>query len=117
MIEAAGLALSDILSPAFRGVLAKSLALTLVLLGGLWLGLEWLLTQFIGTSWPWFNATLEILAGVGLFIGLGFLAAPVAALVVGFFADDVAEAVERLHYPADPPGRPLPVGRSFATAR
>jgi CysZ protein len=116
MIEAAGLALSDILSPAFRGVLAKSLALMLVLLGGLWLGLEWLLTQFIGTSWPWFNATLEILAGVGLFVGLGFLAAPVAALVVGFFADDVAEAVERLHYPADPPGRPLPVGRSFATA-
>jgi CysZ protein len=116
MIEAAGLALSDILSPAFRGVLVKSLALTLVLLGGLWLGLEWLLTRLIGTAWPWFNATLEILAGVGLFVGLGFLAAPVAALVVGFFADDVAEAVEQLHYPADPPGRPLPVGRSFATA-
>jgi CysZ protein len=56
------------------------------------------------------------LAGIGLVVGLGFLAAPVAALFVGFFADDIAEAVEKAHYPTDMPGRPLPIGRSLATA-
>ena len=116
MINAASLALGDILSPPFRGVLVKSLALTIGLLLALWLALEWLLTSWIATSWPWLNTAFDILAGLGLVVGLGFLAAPVAALFVGFFADDIAEAVEHAHYPTDMPGRPLPIGRSLGTA-
>src|SRR5882724_3057599 len=116
MFNAASLALGDILSPPFRGVLTKSLALTIGLLLALWLALEWLLTSWIATSWPWLDTAFDILAGIGLVVGLGFLAAPVAALFVGFFADDIAEAVEQAHYPADMPGRPLPIGRSLATA-
>ena len=40
------------------------------------------------------------------------LMVPVAAAVVGFFLDDVAEAVEARHYPALPPARPLGLGRA-----
>jgi CysZ protein len=116
MINAASLALGDILSQPFRGVLWKSLALTIILLAALWVGLEWLLSHWIATSWPWLNTAFEILAGIGLVVALAFLIAPAAALFVGFFADDVAEAVEKAHYPADIPGRPLPMGRSLATA-
>jgi CysZ protein len=116
MLDAASLALSDILSPPFRGVLRKSLGLTLLLLAILWLALEWLLASWVATSWPWVDTTLEIFAGVGLVIALGFLVAPVAALFVGFFGDDIAEAVERAHYSADVPGRPLPIGRSLGTS-
>ena len=57
------------------------------------------------------HGAFDILTGIGLVIGLGFLVAPVTALFAGLFLDDVAEVVERTHYPADPPGRPLP----FAT--
>jgi uncharacterized protein involved in cysteine biosynthesis len=34
------------------------------------------------------------------------------ALVAGLFADDVAERVERSHYPLDPPGVALPIWRA-----
>lgn len=116
MIHAATLALRDILSPPFRGVLRKSLGLTLALLVALWLALEWLLTSWVATAWPWLDTAFNILTGIGLVVGLGFLVAPVAALFAGFFADDIAEAVERMHYPTDAPGRPLPIGRSLATS-
>ena len=116
MIDAATLALRDILSPPFRGVLLKSLALTIGLLVALWLALEWLLAHLVATSGPGSTPFSTSSTGVGLVVGLGFLVAPVAALFVGFFLDDIAEAVERTHYPADPPGRPLPIGRSLLTS-
>ena len=116
MIQAASLALSDILSPPFRGVLRKSLGFTLLLLAFLWLAVEWLLTGWGATSWPWLDTTFDILAGIGLVIALGFLVAPVAALFAGFFVDDIAEAVEHTHYVADVPGRPLPMGRALGTS-
>jgi CysZ protein len=116
MLRAADLALRDILSPPFRGVLVKSLAWTIGLLVALWLALEWLIAHFVTTPWPWLDAALNVMTGVGLLVGLGFLVAPVAALFAGFFLDDIAEAVERTHYPDDPVGRPLPFGRSIGTS-
>ena len=116
MLESAALALRDILSPPFRGVLLKSLALTLALLVALWLALEWLVAHYVATPWPWLDAALDILTGVGLVVGLGFLIAPVAALFAGLFLDSIAEIVERTHYPADPPGRPQPIAASIVTA-
>jgi CysZ protein len=116
MIDAAVLAFRDILSPPFRGVLVKSLALTIGLLIALWLGLEWFIAHVVVTPWSWLDTFLDILTGVGLVIALGFLVAPVAALFVGLFLDDIAEAVERVHYPADPPGQPLPLARSLLTS-
>jgi CysZ protein len=116
MLSAASLALEDILSPPFRGVLGKALGLTLLLLAILWLALEWLLASWVATSWPWLNTAFEVLGGIGLVLGLGFLVAPVAALFAGLFVDDIAEAVERMHYPSDVPGRPLPFGNSLLTS-
>ena len=115
MVEAAALALRDILSPPFRGVLLKSLALTLALLAALWLALLWLLTAYLDFPYPWFEAGVSVLTGIGLVIGLGFLVAPVTALFAGVFLDDIAEVVERTHYPHDPPGRALPLARSLLT--
>ncbi len=116
MLEAAALALRDILSPPFRGVLMKALALTVALLFALWLALEWLFAHFVVTPWPWLDTALDVMTGVGLLVGLGFLVAPVAALFAGLFLDEVAEVVERTHYPADPPGRAQPLLASVVTA-
>ena len=116
MLDAASLALRDIFSPPFRGVLVKSVALTIALLAMLWIGLQWLVTHFVATPWAWLDTFIDIIAGVGLVVGLGFLAAPVAALFIGLFLDDIAETVERTHYPKDPIGRPLPPGRAMFDA-
>ncbi len=116
MLDAAFLALREILSPPFRGVLLKSLALTLGLLIALWVLLDRLLTAWVTLPWSWLQTAFDILTGVGLVIGLGFLVAPVAALFAGLFLDDIAEIVERTHYPADPVGRALPIGRAIWTS-
>jgi CysZ protein len=116
MLQSATLALRDILSPPFRGVLIKSLALTIGLLAALWVSLQFLLQYFVTVPWPWLDSALGVLTGIGLLIGLAFLVAPVTALFAGLFLDDVAEVVERTHYSADPVGLPLPLGRSIRTS-
>lgn len=116
MIEAAALSLRQILSPPFRGVLWKSLALTIGLLVALWLLLDRLVVGHVALPYPWLDTAFAILTGVGLTIGLGFLVAPVAAIFAGLFLDDIAEVVERTHYPGDPPGRAMPIGRSIVTS-
>lgn len=115
MIEAAALALRDILTPPFRRVLLKSLALTIGLLLALWLLLGWLLASWVALPYAWLDSGFSILAAIGLVIGLAFLVAPVTALLAGLFLDDIAEVVERVHYPHEREGRALPLGRSIVT--
>lgn len=110
MIDAARLALADILSPPFRAVMWKSLGLTIGLLFLVWLGLEALLGWLVDIeSYPWIETVLSIVAGVGLLIGLAFLVAPATSLFAGLFTDEIAGLVEREHYPGDPPGTDVPV--------
>jgi CysZ protein len=116
MIDAALLAFRDVFSPPFRSVLLKSLALTLALLAALWLGLEWLLAHVVSLPYAWLDTAFSVLTGVGLVIGLGFLLAPVTALFAGLFLDEVADVVERQHYPHEAPGRALSFGRSLAAS-
>lgn len=116
MLDAASLALREILSPPFRGVLLKSLALTIGLLTALWILLERLISGWVVIPWEWLDTAFSVLTGIGLVIGLGFLVAPVTALFAGLFLDDIAELVETTHYPADPVGRSLPIVRSLATS-
>jgi CysZ protein len=58
-----------------------------------WSGLAWI---------------LSILAGLGILTGALFLMPAVTAFVGSFFVDEIAETVERTHYPTEPPGRAMP---------
>ena len=119
LIDAVSRAVRQVFSPPFRSVLWKSLGITLALLAGLWFGMQGLMSWFADpllASWPWASTALAWLLGAGLLIGMGFLIAPVTSLFAGIFLDDVAAEVERLHYPDDPPGKPLPVLTSTAIA-
>lgn len=116
MLAAAALAFRDVFSPPFRGVMLKSLGLTLGLLVALWAVLTGLIGSWVAIPWLWVDTAVSILTGIGLVIGLAFLVAPVTALFAGLFLDDIAELVERTHYPADPVGRPLPIVRGAVTS-
>lgn len=111
MIEAAAAAVRQSLSPPFRTVLWKVLALTLALLALAWVGLDKLLLHYAATPWPWLDTTVAFLTGVGLVFLLAFAVAPVSMLVAGFFLDDLADLVER-EDSRYPPGRPLPAGQA-----
>ena len=128
MLDAVVKALTQMFSPPFRTVLLKSIGLAiafLVVLGIaldrllLWLtgsGGEWLETNF-GTLVHWpvvvLGWTLTIALGLGLLAGAIFLMPAVTSLVASFFADEIAEHVEREHYPLDPPGAALALPRAI----
>ncbi len=127
MLDAAFKALAQIFTKPFRTVLLKSVGLAVALLAFLaivlWRLLEWL----SGTGNAWLEGTLGSIAhaplvflgwllaialGFGLVAGAIFLMPAVTALVASFFADEIAETVERTHYPLDPVGTALPLPRA-----
>jgi CysZ protein len=112
MLDDALAAFRQILTPPFRAVLFKTLALTLLLLGLVWFGLDRLVLHFVSVQTAWVATLLSIVTGVGLFIGLAFLLAPTSSLVAGFFLDELASIVEGDIYPSDRIGRALPAGYS-----
>jgi CysZ protein len=68
------------------------------------------LTEF---SWPWADVVLGLGTGLVLLVAFFFLMAPVTAAFAGLFLDEVAARVELRHYPADPPGTPLPAAAAL----
>lgn len=114
MLSDAAESFREILSPPFRAVLGKSLAITIGLLVVLWIALDSLAANLIQGSEPWLYTTLSILTGAGLFLGLGFLVAPTTSLIAGLFLDEIAEVVEKTSFPADPPGTAVPLGTAMA---
>jgi uncharacterized protein involved in cysteine biosynthesis len=125
MLDAAVKALSQILSPPMRTILWRSIGLALVLITVLAIGLQRLLSWFAeyGEAWgeamlgPGFHTPLNILAwvisiaaGLGVVLGGIFLMPAITSLVASVFVDDVADHVEREHYPAERPGTALPLG-------
>ena len=121
LIKAAAAALRQVFSPALRGILFKSLALTIGLLVVLWFALTRLIQAFqashhISADYPFLDTLAFFLAGAGLFVALAYIMPAVSILVAGFFLDDAAEIVERSDFPADTPGRALPWGQAMGSA-
>jgi len=113
LFSAASRAFSQILSPRFRGVFWKSMGLTILLLIAIVVFLQNIADTFIAVSSPWMDTAIAFLTGFGLFIGAGFLIAPVMSVFAGLFLDEISEVVEQRDYPQDQPGAPMPLGRSL----
>ncbi len=114
MIADIARALAQLVSPAYRGAFAKTLALTIGVLAILWIGLTRGLDAWVEVDYGggWLDWAIDLVAGLGLFVGLIFLVPIASALVAGLFLDEMAEVVEEDHYPGDAPGRALPLWKS-----
>ncbi len=111
MLSAAGQAFQELFTPPFRAVLIKCVGFTIGLLVLLVVAVEWSFSHFV--QWPgWIETTIEWLGGLALVVGSIFLIPPVTSLIAGLYIDDIAAQVERTNFPADPPGRELPVAQS-----
>ena len=128
MLDAAAKALSQMISPPMRSILWRSIGLALVLITVLAIGLQRLLSWFAtyGEVWlegllgPGWHTSLEVLAwivsiaaGLGVVFGAVFLMPAITSLVASLFVDDVADHVEREHYPAERPGVALPFSQAI----
>ncbi|MCV0394993.1 MAG: sulfate transporter family protein [Rhizobiaceae bacterium] len=124
ILDSARRSLGRLFTAPFRGVLWKSIGLTLLALIGLWYALtgafDWLALPLLDgwlpqdAAWSgWLSLTAAILAGVAIAAGLALLIAPVTALIAGLFLDDVAELIEKADYANDPLGKAMPLGRSI----
>ena len=117
------LALGQLADRRVLAILAKSLGVTLVLVAGIawggWLALDWALGRagldeglFAGAGWLRQAASLVL-----TLLGLWLVWRIVAMAVIGFFADEVVQAVEARHYPrAAARARDLPLGEQFSTS-
>ena len=128
MLEAAIDALVQMFSPPLRAVLWRSIGLALVLIAGIGIVLERLIVHLVGAGGAAVETAigaqvhmpvvalawlLSFAAGLGIVAGSVMLMPAVTAVVGSFYADRIADAVERAHYPADPPGRALPLSLAF----
>ena len=124
MFDDAVKALTQILAPQLRAVLWKSIALALALIVVLGVALDRLIVWLLGAGSSSLETTLgphahepvtilawllSVAAGLGIVVGSVFLMPAVTAFVASFFADQIADEVEREYYPADAPGKALPL--------
>jgi CysZ protein len=124
MIEAAFKALAQLFTPPLRAVLLKSigLALLMIIIIGILLNRVFSALAASGANWAeqtsgfaphaaWATLAwvLSIMASLGIVTGALFLMPAVTAFVGSFFVDEVGDAVERDSYPAEAPGRALPI--------
>jgi len=128
MLDDAVHALTQMLSPPLRAVLWKSIGLALALIVAVGIVLERLIMWLVGAGSSSVETTLgphahvpasiiawvlSIAASLGVVVGSILLMPAVTAFVASFFADQIAEEVERTHYAADRPGTALPLGRAI----
>jgi CysZ protein len=128
MIDAAIQSLSQMFSPPLRRVLLKAIGLALLMIAIIGIGLQRLFAALADSGAGWAEQTagvaphsawvalawvLSILASLGIVTGALFLMPAVTAFVGSFFVDEIAEVVEREHYPAEPAGRALPLFRGL----
>ena len=126
MLDAVLKALEQVPSRPFRAVLVKAAGLALMLLIVIGILLDRVLASGIGRaerwldSFGWAHLPVEILAsllslaaGIGIVAGAVLLMPAVTALVASLFVDAIADRVEERYYPADPPGRPLPLAAAL----
>jgi CysZ protein len=124
MLDDAAKALRQMVSPPLRAVLWKSAGLALALIIAAAVALDRLINWLLGagsaavessfgahahlpaTAIAWL---LSIAAGLGIIFGSVLLMPAVTAFVASFFADQIAEQVERVHYAGDRPAVALPL--------
>jgi CysZ protein len=105
-------AFAQTFSSSFRSILWKSLGLTLLLLAFAWFLADRLAAALLVSSPLWMRIPAMLATGAGLIVCAAYLIAPISALVMGFYADDLAALVE---WELDPNriGRSLPAAQAL----
>ncbi|MEE9453308.1 MAG: EI24 domain-containing protein [Paracoccaceae bacterium] len=111
-------ALAQLSDRKFQRIFWRALSLTILALIAVYIGFTYLIDWIVPDTMtlPWvgeidlLSTVLEAGALIAMFALSAFLMFPVAAIVIGFFLEDIAEAVEAKHYPHLPTAKRIPLG-------
>lgn len=112
MFRAAVLALGQFAEPPIQRLMLRCAGLALAVFVLLLLGIALVFANVDLTGIGWLDVTLGY-AGPGVALVVALLLFPGAVTAtLNLFADQVAELVERRHYPGLPPARPVPLAEA-----
>ncbi len=116
MITALARSLGQLSDPPFRSVIIKTFLWSVALSIVLFMAAAWGVTKIQATGIGWLDGTIEILGGGAAFIIAILLFPGLALIVVGFFLETIARAVEARHYPDLPGSRQQPIREAIWSA-
>jgi CysZ protein len=110
MVVALFRAIGALAEPPMRRVVASSLALAILTFAMLWLAVAATLYHTALFDWRLLNWLIDLLGGLAV-LGLTWLLFPaVVTLIMSFYLERVAVAVEAVDYPGHGPPRSQPIG-------
>jgi CysZ protein len=105
MLTALFRALEELFSPPLRRVVALSLAIAVATFIVLWIGVAVALQHLPAVGWRPLEWLIDLLGVVGVLLLSWLLFPALVTLIMGFFLERVAAAIEALHYPGRGPPR------------
>ena len=115
MVSALLRAFADVSAPAVRRFTALGLALALASFMLVWTGIAILLARTSLFEWGPLNWLIDILGGLAVLVVSWLIFPAVVTIVMGFFLDRIAGAVEAMHYPESGPARRSSIAETVAT--
>ena len=115
MVSALLHAFADVSAPAVRRLTALGLALALACFMLVWTVIAILLARTSLFEWGPLNWLVDMLGGLAVLVVSWLIFPAVVTIVMGFFLDRIAEAVEAMHYPGHGPARRSPIAETVAT--
>jgi len=116
MLSALIRAFAELFSPPLRRVVVIGLAIAVASFALLWLGIALGLAHMTLVSWKPLRWLLDLLGVAGVML-LSWLLFPAAVtMIMGFFLEQVAAAVERRDYPGRGPPRARAIRETVATS-
>jgi len=115
MVFALFRAVTELFAPALRRVVGLSFALATASFAGLWLTLAIVLDHNARFGWRPLDWLVDLLGALAALVLSWLLFPAVVTLVMGFFLDRIAGAVEALDYPGRAPARRRPFSETAMT--
>jgi len=102
--------------PTFRKVILMGIFGALLTFAILWGSVTGFLFDVVLINIPWVDTAVDWLGSIATVVIVWLLFPAVASVIIGFLLEDIAEAVEKKHYPDLPPADSIPWGETLVEA-
>jgi uncharacterized protein involved in cysteine biosynthesis len=109
-------AFTELFSPPLRAVVGISLGIAVLAFTVLWLAIALILAHTSMIGWPALDWVINLLGVVGVLLLSWLLFPAVVTMVMGFFIERVASAVEAHAYPGRGPARRMAIRETLAVS-